>query len=53
MEECKDCKFWVANESFPTDDFAEDNLVLRADCRRFPEYQDRHENDWCGEFQAK
>ena len=50
---CKECIFWAGNESCPTDNSTVDNTVLRADCRRFPEYQDRHEDDWCGEFQPK
>jgi hypothetical protein len=53
MSKCKDCKWWATNESFPADDFTEDNLVLRADCHRFPEYQDRHQDDGCGEFTPK
>jgi len=53
MDCCEECRYWVVNESYPTDNSTIDNTVLRAECRRFPEYQDRHANDWCGEFKRR
>ena len=33
---CKTCSYFVGNDL--------------GSCRRFPQYQMRHENEWCGEF---
>jgi hypothetical protein len=37
---CKTCRFFVTGQ------------VMGA-CRRFPEMQNKHEMDWCGEHQIK
>ena len=37
---CKTCKFFVTGQ------------VMGA-CRRYPEMQNKHEMDWCGEHQIK
>ena len=39
-EDCNSCHYFVGG----------DNL---GQCRRFPVYQNRHKNEWCGEFMAK
>lgn len=38
---CKSCRFYSLNGN-----------VLGL-CRRFPEYQHKSENEWCGEFAPK
>ena len=37
---CKTCRFYVTGQ------------VMGA-CRRYPEMQNKHEMDWCGEHQIK
>jgi hypothetical protein len=29
------------------------NTEVMGQCRRFPTYQNRHANEWCGEFTTK
>jgi hypothetical protein len=41
MDNCKECKFYLDN-----------NSILGL-CRRFPTYQNRSPQEWCGEFFAK
>jgi len=41
MNYCKDCKHYLDN-----------NSILGL-CRRFPTYQNRSPQEWCGEFFAK
>ena len=36
---CKDCTYFALNNSSDI-----------APCRRYPSYQNRHKNEWCGEF---
>jgi len=40
--DCKGCRYFDLQQ----------NQTLGA-CRRYPTYQNRHQNEWCGEFVAK
>ena len=39
-EYCKECKFYL------------DNNAILGLCRRFPVYQNRSPQEWCGEFKG-
>ena len=39
-EYCKECKFYL------------DNNAILGLCRRYPTYQNRSPQEWCGEFKA-
>ena len=36
---CKSCKYFLVGNQL-------------GQCRRYPSYQNRHENEWCGEFET-
>jgi hypothetical protein len=38
MKKCKTCTYFVVGQ-------------VMGSCRRYPENQNKHENDWCGEHQ--
>ena len=38
---CRSCRFYWQNGN------------VLGSCRRFPEYQHKSENEWCGEFASK
>lgn len=37
---CKSCRHFL-------------NTEMMGQCRRFPTYQNRHANEWCGEYTTK
>ena len=39
MQHCSDCRFFVDHTQM-------------GQCRRYPTYQNRHRNEWCGELVA-
>jgi hypothetical protein len=39
-DNCKSCAYFLGG----------DNM---GQCRRYPTYQNRHQNEWCGEFVVK
>jgi len=39
-EDCKSCAYFLGGDSM-------------GQCRRYPTYQNRHQNEWCGEFVVK
>lgn len=44
QQKCNDCKYW--NKTL----WQEERVVKLGTCRRFPEYVNRIEDDWCGEW---
>jgi len=50
-ETCQNCKWWHrCGAKYP------ENTPLWSkigDCKKHPNYIRRHEEDWCGEFEAK
>jgi len=37
---CKSCRYFLGKDTL-------------GQCRRYPVYQNRHENEWCGEFENR
>lgn len=45
LNSCKDCQFWIKYDTQYSSD-------IKGWCRRFPQYQERRYNEWCGEFRT-
>lgn len=52
MDRCQNCRFWAAaKKSLPP--WNRTSFHDTEYCRRFPEYQFHHKDDWCGEHRPK
>lgn len=54
---CRHCKYWVASQAssepchlMKTFNEGETETVEMRQCRRFPTFESKREDDWCGEY---